>query len=390
VALAFLGAPPAARAAAPAPDIGAEIASFEDEEMLVEKGQRYIAKLVRDGKYAHAQEVLEYLRLRVDGKRFQILTVGESVVLGALSEDFGFLTLFRQGPMLRHHDGKVAFGWDAVNDLWDDLGDRFEDAREVVRRTPRLGRENKLFVDLLLSDLAANRGRPFPDGPDAEAVERRAQAFLAEFPATPYRAFVRAQLTPRFRPALGSFDLQVYAAGAAADAATAAEFPLGPGLGLSVGVSLLHVHLGLSLTTVDARVARGFMMGNTAWNPGEDAQWVGVGGALGYRLWWGRHALLPELGIMGQQIAKHSDDPDRHPDISFASAYAGLTYDFNLWASRAGRMNPQDRGLHLAARVAVLKAFVRRSAEPRIAPRVLLFQLGVMYESRVLERILEE
>src|SRR5438552_18963437 len=79
--------------------IPADLEKQEDDITVIERSRRLLTAKIDRGDPASAREVLAFLRLRIDGKRYAVFSDVEMTLLGAWLGDFDFLHRMRGKPL---------------------------------------------------------------------------------------------------------------------------------------------------------------------------------------------------------------------------------------------------------------------------------------------------
>jgi hypothetical protein len=360
-----------------------ELEKLEDDVGVIEQSRRLLTRMVDKGDLAAAREVLAFLRLRVDWKRYRVFTDVEETLLGSLLGDFDFL-----GPI----KGRPPAEEPACCGEWRDglLGGllaKAGQARQTAKESRSLGAVDKEFVDLLIFTILESRG---PGDDSDRLIAERGEAYLARFPETPYRPFLFANhIIVCWKPFF-ALNFRLYGVQPFLDHATDSVFRKRAGIrpGLALGATFgRNITLELHVVEIATAPRRELTIKGRVWPEGVPTALSTWAVMLGYQREHGRHGLQLALGL-GSHHMKYKFGEGEHDSSSF-STFAGaaaLEYKIDvLRSSRSGRgFATQDYGLLLYARAGVQKAFVTREG---VSPAVFLLQLGIGFDARGFRRV---
>jgi hypothetical protein len=377
VAIAVLGPALVSPArAAPATDLDREIGGYADEDALVEKARLAIARLIEQGNPRRAYALAVHVESLLEHAAAVLLDDDELIILPTLAGDFGFLPrLPGGGPMFTER----GYG----DRLTEALLGRIGEAARAAERAPGLAPADREVLGLLFTYLQLQRREAAP-GLTERGLSRRGEAFLQRYPATPHRPFVEALLIERFEPRLSSLHVRAYGAWPRLGGAAGAQLAPRPGLGFTASVGFGRLQVGGAISIFGATVDSAFDRGGVVWPAGARVRWISGAPTLGYPLWRGRHRLVPTIGLGEQQIRYAPAGAGQASSASFVTALLGLEYSFALLRSQPVRWDSSDHGLLVSARLGLDKALVTRALGREISPLVLLLQVGLGWEGRLL------
>jgi hypothetical protein len=354
--------------------IPSALEKLEDDVAVIEQARRLLTSKVDKGDPVSGREVLAFLRLRIDWRRYTVFSDVEMTLLGAWLGDFDFLTALKNTERTRDDGPEPTCCGRWRDGLMGALLARAPDARRLVSTAASLGEADRQFVDLLLFTVVESRS-PRDTQP---AINERGEAYLARFPDTPYRGFLLDNIVERWRPVVG-MSLRGYAAWPFLDGDTDRVFRQRGSLRPGIGMGLLlgrHVTLELQFAETGTAPRQPLTVDGRLWPQGADTTLTSWAVMLGYQQRWGGHALGLATGLGADRMKyKFGDGKDDSSGFSAFAGSAALEYQLDLLRSamlRRGR-GGQDVGLVLCARAGVHKAFAERQG---IAPLVFLFELG--------------
>jgi hypothetical protein len=356
-----------------------ELEKLEDDVGAIEQGRRLLTRFVDQGDVGSAREVLAFLRLRVDWKRYRVFNDTEEVLLGAFVGDYDFLHPMADGrPDVP--DPPCCGPWRDV--LMQALLNQIPAATRTTAEARTLSAADRAMVELLLYGIAEHRS----PRDDHRAIHERGEAYLAAFPQTPYRLFLNRNFVVRWRPFV-AMSASVHGTAPFIDGTTRAVFDqrssIAPALGLGT-VFGEHVALEFSFTQTNMALRRDLNVGGRAWPTGVETKLSSWALMMGWLERRGRQS-LQLTGGLGAHSMRYTIMEKDHSTFSMFAGAAALEYQFDLLRSGLpyDGIVAQQWVLHLRARAGVEKAFVSKQG---ISPTMFLLQVGVGFDIRAFRR----
>jgi hypothetical protein len=306
-------------------------------------------------------------------------------LLNALSNDFGFLSLFRG----QYADEFSTCPRPDRERLEASLRARADRAHDLLRDARDLSPWDRSAADLILTWAAAGTD---PPAAVIDELERGAEDHLSRFPESPYRRFLLSTLVHRYHPPAAAFELEGFGALPLFVGSSGRDLQANPGGGGGLAYLEGQFRIGLQALVSTARLRRDVPERGTDWIAGRRPSWFVVEATAGYRPTWGRHGGLAQLGLgFSQLMLARGLQPSLR--LSYAQLSLAVGYDFAFRATQPPRgmgrgTEWHQPGLLLRAEVAGFGT-AGEAGVGGLAPAGVLIRVGVVAEDRVRERVVE-